>query len=117
MTLFFVQEEERPILPDRPANLAAVAVVPPLRLRNLQSIPNPVVGVQFVILVVPITRAVPVIGASLRNHLYFGPARTREISSGVIGCYAKLFQALHGSGNHGTRRCHEASVVSAPAFH
>ena len=91
MTLLFVQKEERPILPDRSANLTAVAVVPPFWLGDSQEIPKPVVRVQLVILVIPVAGAVPVIRASLCNHLNFGTSRTCEIRSGIISRHAEFF--------------------------
>jgi len=72
MALLFVQEEESPVLPNGPADPTPVAVIPPFRIFNGPFVAEPVVGVQLVILVVPVTGAVPVIRAASRNHLHLG---------------------------------------------
>ena len=76
MALFFVQEEESAVLPDRSADLPPVAVVPPFGVFNRSTgsetiVSEPVVGIQFIILVVPVAGTVPTIRASFCNHLHF----------------------------------------------
>ncbi len=111
------QEEEGAVLPNRPADLAASAVVAPFGIFDAPPIPKPIVGVHFVVLVIPIAAAVPTVGASDRHHLHLGAHRTGELHAGVVRLHAEFFQALHWRGNYRARRGHKSSVIPAAALH
>src|SRR6266571_4610924 len=117
MTLFFVHEEESLVLPNGPADAPTIAVIPPFRIFNGPFVAEPVVGVQLVILVIPVTGAVPLIGPASRNHLNLGAKRASKVHTGVVRLYPELFQALLGSGNYRTRLGHKSSVIPAAPLH
>src|SRR5438445_1300270 len=117
MTLFFVHEEESPVLPNRPADPTTIAIIPPFRIFNGPVVSEPVVGVQFVILVIPVTGAVPVIRAASRNHLHLGAKRPGKVHAGVVRLHPELFQAFYGSGYYRSGGSLEARIVAAAALH
>src|SRR5882757_2434056 len=122
MALFLMQEEKGSILPNRAANLAAETIIPPFWVFDLLTASKPVaaepvVGVQFIILVIPVAGAVPVIRSSFGDHLHFSAGRTGKIRSRVVGGHAKLFQALYRSGYDCTWGSLKTGVVTAATLH
>jgi len=97
MALLFVQEEESPVLPNGPADPTPVAVIPPFRIFNGPFVAEPVVGVQLVILVVPITGAVQSF-VPRRVTICTGRQVTGKVHTAVVRLHPELFQAFYGSG-------------------
>src|ERR1051325_7369600 len=85
-----VAEEERMVLPDRTAQAVANAVVLQLSLASARAVVRPTVRVQVVILMVPITDAVKIIGASRADQRHLAAGRSAERRIGVGDRDAKL---------------------------
>src|SRR6266853_3923862 len=101
MALLFMHKKESPVLPDRTTNSASIAVIAPFRIFCKRLPGNavgttgaePVVRVQLVVLVIPVTGTVPSVDAPPRDHLNLGTQRTGEVHSCVVRLHPKLFQA------------------------
>src|SRR5262249_18779912 len=119
-----MQEEEGAILPDGATNLAAISVISPFRILYRSSgwiaksiVAEPFICIYFIVLVIPVARAMPLIGASFCNHLNFSASGTGEISSSVVGGDAEFFQAPDRCGNPGPRSGLKTGVVPAATLH
>src|SRR5260370_19889609 len=124
-----MDEEECPVLPDRPSDPPTIAVIPPFGVfSKWRSLPcnqvlvgsvvaKPVVRVQLIILVIPIAGAVPIVAAPARDHLDLGTKRPGEVHTGVVRLHPELFQAFHGSGYYRSGSGDEPGVIAAAALH
>src|SRR5438445_6299530 len=66
---------------------------------------------------IPVTSAVPAVGATFGHHLHFSASGARELSTRVVRCNAKLFQAFYRGRNNRPRSGHETCVISSATLH
>src|SRR5260370_40791521 len=105
-----MDEEECPVLADRPSDPPTIGVIPPFGVfSKWRSLPcnqvlvgpvvaRPVVRVQLIILAIPIAGAVPIVAAPARAHLDLGTKRPGAVHTGVVRLHPQLFQAFHARG-------------------
>src|SRR5262249_28493938 len=78
---------------------------------------EPVVGIQFIVLMIPVASAMPGIGAALRDHLHFSACGTSEIGARVVGGHTEFLETLDRSRNYRSSSRHKPRIVATTAFH
>ena len=97
---FIVSEQEGFVLDHRSAQRDAKAVVFQFRPLDSQAVERPCVGVQVVVLVIPIRRAVHDVRAPLGHHTYLAAGGTAESSVGIGGGNAEFLHTLKRHRDH-----------------
>src|SRR5216683_1209662 len=112
-----MEEEKGPVLPDRPADPPTIAVIAPFGVFDNSAIAEPIIRVQFIVLVIPIASAVPIVAAPPRDHLNLGAQRTGEVHTSVVRLDSELLEAFNWSRDHGSRGGDEPGVVTTTSLH